>query len=463
MVRFLPPVGPEPPAPIDEPTPRQIVQELDRYVVGQDEAKRAVAVALRNRVRRLHLEPGIAEEIAPRNIIMIGPTGVGKTEIARRLARMSRAPFVKVEASKFTEVGYVGRDVDSMVRDLVEVSVDIVREELVEDVRDRAEQNAENRLLDLLLPEGIDASADVPDPESGEEAVRRRSREKLRGQLRKGELDDRTVDLDVREPMVPFLETTAGPFEELDANMAEMLRSAFGYRSRTLEMLVPQALEHLVEEEEENLVDPRQVARLAVERAEDYGIIFVDEIDKVTGSGEAQMAEVSREGVQRDLLPLLDGSSVHTRYGTVRTDHILFIAAGAFQDARPNDLIPELQGRFPVRVELDPLSVDDLQRILTEPETAILKHYCALIQTEGIRISFRKDAIRTISEVAARMNDRMEDIGARRLQTILERILNEIMFDAPEVERKEWEIDADYVNQMLEGVVEDEDLSRFIT
>ncbi len=463
-------MGSEPPSPIDEPTPRQIVQELDRYVIGQVDAKRAVAVALRNRVRRLHLEPGIASEIAPRNIIMIGPTGVGKTEIARRLARLSRAPFVKVEASKFTEVGYVGRDVDSMVRELVEVSVDIVREELVEEIRDRAELNAEERLLDLLLPEETDAAEgpETGDPDSdgerqSEEAVRRRSREKLRGRLRRGELSDRTVDLEMREPAVPFLEATAGSVEDLDVNMVEMLRSAFGYRSRTLEMLVPQALDYLIEEEEENLVDTRQVSRLAVERAEDYGIIFVDEIDKVAGAGEMQGAEVSREGVQRDLLPLLDGSAVNTRYGMVRTDHILFIAAGAFQDARPNDLLPELQGRFPVRVELDPLSVDDLERILTEPETAIIKHYCALIHAEGIRISFRQDAIRMISEVAVRMNDRMEDIGARRLQTILERILHEIMFDAPDMEKREWEIDADYVNRMLEGIVEDEDLSRFIT
>ncbi len=461
-------MGTEPPSPINEPTPRQIVEELDRYVIGQRDAKRAVAVALRNRVRRLHLDPEIAAEIAPRNIIMIGPTGVGKTEIARRLARLSRAPFVKVEASKFTEVGYVGRDVDSMVRDLVEVSVEIVREELMDEVRDRAEQNAEERLLDLLLPDTAERAEDEPaeagsEPSPGEEAVWRRSREKLRKQLKKGELDERSVDVEIREPTAPFLEAIAGPGDDLDVNMAEMLRSAFGYRFRTLEMLVPQALDHLIEEEEQHLVDSRQLSRLAVERAEDYGIIFVDEIDKVTGSGETQGAEVSREGVQRDLLPLLDGSSVNTRYGAVRTDHILFIAAGAFQDARPNDLIPELQGRFPVRVELDPLSVDDLERILTEPEAAIVKQYCALIHTEGVRINFRKEALRAISEVAAQMNERMEDIGARRLQTVLERVLQEILFDAPDLEQRDWKIDAQYVNGMLEGIVEDEDLSRFIT
>ncbi len=440
-------------------------------MVGQAEAKRAVAIALRNRVRRLHVEDDVATEIAPRNIIMIGPTGVGKTEIARRLARLSRAPFVKVEASKFTEVGYVGRDVDSMVRDLVEAAVAIVREEMIEDVRERAEANAEERLLDLLLPDASAVSRGRPNPYAAasegdprpEDAARERSRQKLREQLKTGDFGDRLVNLDVREPATPFLEAISGPNEEVDVNMAEMLRSAFGFRTRTVEMTVPQAFDHLIEEEEDHLVDNRQLARLAVERAEDYGIVFVDEIDKVTGSGEMHGVEVSREGVQRDLLPLLDGSTVTTRYGAVETDHILFIAAGAFQDARPNDLLPELQGRFPVRVELDPLSVDDLERILTEPETAIIKQYTALIEAEGLKLTFHRNAIRAISEVAAEMNDRMEDIGARRLPTILERVLNEIMFDAPEMDPKRCEIDVEYVNRKLEGIVEDEDLSRFIT
>ena len=468
-------MGKGPAADIEDPTPREIVEELDRFVIGQAAAKRAVAVALRNRARRLHIEPEMAEEIAPKNIIMIGPTGVGKTEIARRLARLSRSPFVKVEASKFTEVGYVGRDVESMVRDLVEVSVEILREELLEEVRDQGERNAEERLLDVLLPpppgdrftaddRSIEDLGETPgDGLEAEDLQRaRRSREKLRERLRRGELADRSVEVEVREPPAPFLEALSGPGEDLDVNTSEMLRGVFGPRYRKTEMVVPQALDYFVQEEEERLVDRRQLSRLALERAEEHGIIFIDELDKVAGPHDSPGPDVSREGVQRDLLPLLDGSTVSTRYGSLRTDHILYIGAGAFQENRPSDLIPELQGRFPIRVELDPLTVEDFRRILTEPESALLKQYEALLATEGVTISFREDGIGEIADVAAQVNERAEDIGARRLHTILEKVLEELLFDAPDLDEKNWTIDRDYVKRMLEGIIEDEDLSRFI-
>ena len=418
---------------------------------------------------------------------MIGPTGVGKTEIARRLARLSRSPFVKVEASKFTEVGYVGRDVESMVRDLVEVSVELLREELLEDVRDQVEKNAEEHLLDVLLPapaadqyvvedaslEDLNAalanapaeaasSAAPPGGEAEDEQRARRSREKLRERLRRGELADRTVEVEVREPPVPFLEAFSGPGEDLDVNTSEMLRGVFGPRYRKTEMLVPQAFDYFVQEEEERLVDRRQLSRLALERAEEHGIIFIDELDKVASPNDSPGPDVSREGVQRDLLPLLDGSTVSTRYGSLRTDHILYIGAGAFQENRPSDLIPEMQGRFPIRVELDPLTVEDFRRILTEPESALLKQYEALLRTEGISVSFQEDGIGEIADVAAQVNERTEDIGARRLHTILEKVLEELLFDAPDLEEKDWGIDREYVKRMLEGIVEDEDLSRFI-
>ena len=417
----------------------------------------------------------MAEEIAPKNIIMIGPTGVGKTEIARRLARLSRSPFVKVEASKFTEVGYVGRDVESMVRDLVEVSVEILREELLEEVRDQVERNAEERLLDVLLPPppvdrftGDDRSIEelgetLGDGLEAEDLQRaRRSREKLRERLRAGELADRSVEVEVREPPAPFLEALSGPGDDLDVNTSEMLRGVFGPRYRKTEMVVPQALDYFVQEEEERLVDRRQLSRLALERAEEHGIIFIDELDKVAGPHDSPGPDVSREGVQRDLLPLLDGSTVSTRYGSLRTDHILYIGAGAFQENRPSDLIPELQGRFPIRVELDPLTVEDFRRILTEPESALLKQYEALLATEGVTISFREDGIGEIADVAAQVNERAEDIGARRLHTILEKVLEELLFDAPDLDEKNWKIDREYVKRMLEGIIEDEDLSRFI-
>ncbi len=490
MVRYLRPIGPELPEVLAEPTPKEIVEELDRFVVGQEAAKRSVAIALRNRARRAHVGSEIADEIQPKNILMVGPTGVGKTEIARRLARFSRSPFVKVEASKFTEVGYVGRDVEAMVRELVEVAVEVLREELLEDVQPQAEINAEERILDLLLPPtgplpaslGFDGPAPNGDaaPEAASEAeggdgdpaesgrhaedARRalRTREKLRARLRRGEMSERIVEVEIREPQAPFLEALSGPVEEFDVNTGEMLRSMFGPRYRKTEMVVPQALDYLIHEEEERLVDLRQVSRLALERAEGHGIVFIDELDKVTSAGDAAGPEVSRQGVQRDLLPILDGSTVTTRYGSIRTDHILFIGAGAFLDRRPSDLIPELQGRFPIRTDLHPLTVDDFEKILTEPEGALLKQYTALLATEGVRIGFESEGIREMAEVAARMNARMEDIGARRLQTILERVLEDLLFDAPDVEEHEWTIDADYVRKRLADALEEEDLSRFI-
>jgi ATP-dependent HslUV protease ATP-binding subunit HslU len=448
-------------------TPREIVTELDKYVIGQAKAKRAVAIALRNRLRRQRLSADIADEVTPKNILMIGPTGVGKTEIARRLARLAHSPFIKVEASKFTEVGYVGRDVESMVRDLVELAVDMVRAEKGEEVRDKARSAAEDRLLDLLLPPPRPAMAGedpaVVRDQSG------RSRERLREQLREGHLDERVVEIDVQATAMPSFEIIAGSsVEEIGVNLKDMMGNMFGGRSKTRRLKVPAALEHLMAEEQSKLVDMESVSRTAVQRVEQTGIIFVDEIDKIAsrdgggGGGGRGGPDVSREGVQRDILPIVEGTTVNTKHGMVKTDHILFIAAGAFHVSKPSDLIPELQGRFPIRVELEPLTRDDFVRILTEPRNALVKQYTALLGTEEVSLTFTPDAVDRIADFAARVNDMTENIGARRLHTVMERLLDELSFNAPELPDKSITIDAAYVDRMLADIVKNEDLSRYI-
>jgi ATP-dependent HslUV protease ATP-binding subunit HslU len=450
----------------DELTPREIVAELDKYIVGQNPAKRAVAVALRNRVRRQKLQPEMAEDVLPKNILMIGPTGVGKTEIARRLARLAGCPFVKVEASKYTEVGYVGRDVESMVRDLVEVAIDMVREEKLDEVAERAEQASEERLLDLLLPSSpalaaIDSTGPNTDAQNRE--VAQRTREKLRAQLREGKLDQRMVEVEVRERMTPAFEIVSSQgVEEMDINVKDMLSGIFGQQKKKRKMTVAEAYDYLIQEEEGKLLDMEQVTRVAVDRVEQMGILFIDEVDKIAGRESGHGPDVSREGVQRDILPIVEGTTVNTRYGMVRTDHVLFIAAGAFHTTKPSDLIPELQGRFPIRVELSSLSEADFVRILTEPKNALIKQSVALLDTEGLKVTFSDDGVAAIARFAALVNDQTENIGARRLHTILEKVLEEISFDAPDMKKRSIKIDGAYVQKQLSDVVKDQDLSRYI-
>ena len=530
MAIFLPGTAEDQALALDEMTPREIVAELDKYVVGQHAAKRAVAIALRNRMRRQKLSPELADEIMPKNIIMIGPTGVGKTEIARRLAKLTNSPFLKVEASKFTEVGYVGRDVESMVRDLVEIAIDMVREEKMEEVEDKAELAAEDRLLDLLLPPTASAApaaaaaahathepgsnviqlpAATPAGDAEEKPGEReqRTREKLRQQFREGKLDERVVELDVRDRNQPSFEViTNQGTEEMDINFKDMLPGLFGQRTKKRKMKVSEAFDYLVQEEENRLVDMDQVNRLAVERVEDSGIVFLDEIDKIAGREGGHGPDVSREGVQRDILPIVEGTTVNTKYGMVSTDHILFIAAGAFHVSKPSDLIPELQGRFPIRVELQSLTVGDFVRILTEPKSSLVKQSTALLETEGLKLEFTKEAIAEMAQFAFRVNETTENIGARRLHTILERVLDEISFQAPDlfksprtevteegvvaevhasasltgepqlpspplpvIERqtangveKVIVVDPEYVRQQVASIVKDQDLSRYI-
>ncbi len=497
MAIYLPASAEEQDLSLDEMTPREIVAELDKHVVGQRAAKRAVAIALRNRQRRQKLPPDIADDIMPKNIIMIGPTGVGKTEIARRLAKLTGSPFLKVEASKFTEVGYVGRDVESMIRDLVEIAIDMVREERLEEVEDRAEMNAEERLLDVLLP-----PPPAQPPQEGQLTLpgaesHQRSREKLRQQFREGKLDDRMVELDVRERAPQFGIISNQNLEDMEMNLKDMLPNIFGGGTKKRKMKVADAFDYLVQEEEGRLIDMDQVNRTATERVESNGIIFLDEIDKIAGREGGHGPDVSREGVQRDILPIVEGTTVNTRYGMVRTDHILFIAAGAFHVSKPSDLIPELQGRFPIRVELKSLTVEDFLRILTEPKASLTKQYSALLETEGVRLEFAPEALREMAEFAFKVNETTENIGARRLHTIMERVLEDVSFLAPDVARrapegeqaavlseaikseasnplpyaermtasgpeKVFTISPEYVKQMVASIVKDQDLSRYI-
>jgi ATP-dependent HslUV protease ATP-binding subunit HslU len=512
MAIYLPGTAEDQELALEDLTPREIVAELDKHVVGQSAAKRAVAVALRNRMRRQKLAPDLAEEIMPKNIIMIGPTGVGKTEIARRLAKLTNSPFLKVEASKFTEVGYVGRDVESMIRDLIEIAIDMVREEKLEEVEDKAELNAEERLLDLLLPPPAATAPAAPAPTPGvveanntlsfpvaSNESHNRTREKLRQQFREGRLDDRVVEIDVRERNAPSFEIISNQgVEEMDINLKDILPNIFGARTKKRKMKVGEAFEYMVQEEESRLIDMDQVQRTATERVENSGIIFLDEIDKIAGREGGHGPDISREGVQRDILPIVEGTTVNTRYGMVRTDHILFIAAGAFHVSKPSDLIPELQGRFPIRVELQSLTVEDFIRILTEPKSSLTKQYAALLETEGLKLEFTSESLAEMARFAFSVNETTENIGARRLHTIMERVLDEISFVAPDLTKahkndssidlaaaaqengatvllpvSEREnaagdremvitISPDYVRQMVASIVKDQDLSRYI-
>ena len=457
-------------------TPREIVEKLDRHIIGQADAKRAVAIALRNRWRRQNVPQDLADEISPKNIIMIGPTGVGKTEIARRLAKLDNSPFLKIEASKFTEVGYVGRDVESMIRDLVELSLNMVKSEEQENVRTKAAEIAEEKLLDLLLPPrpkekmvsdmltNSDETDEKDQPAEDQGQKPDATREKLRHLLKENKLDNRLVDLEVTEtrsgPMIEIF--SAAGMEDMGLNVRDMLGNVFPQKKKIRTVKVPEALEILAEEEAQKLIDMDKVTKTALERVEQSGIIFLDEIDKIVGSDASHGPDVSREGVQRDLLPIVEGSNVNTRYGMVKTDHILFIAAGAFSSSKPSDLIPELQGRFPIRVELDSLGKEDFIRILTEPNNALVKQYTEMMATEGLKLSFTEEAVASIAEVATVVNERTENIGARRLYTIMETLLDEISFEAPDMKEKEIIIDAKYVEEKLDEIIEDEDLSRYI-
>ena len=453
--------------------PTEIVQELDKYIIGQDNAKRSVSIALRNRWRRQQVDPELQDEIAPKNIILIGPTGVGKTEIARRLSRLTDSPLIKVEASKFTEVGYVGRDVESMVRDLVELTLNDMKVRAQEAVQEKARVVAEERLLDLLLPRGTQAPA-APVPSSNidmpfaseaesEQAKSSATREKLREMLRNGKLDDRWVELSVSDRSMPMVEIfSQGGMEEMGFNFKDMLGNFMPKSSKKRKVKVPEALDLIAQEEAQSLVDMESVVSMSIEKVEQSGIIFLDEIDKIAGRNTTSGPDVSREGVQRDLLPLVEGSTVNTKHGPVKTDHILFIAAGAFHMSKPSDLIPELQGRFPIRVELSALNRKEFYRILTEPKNALLLQYIALLKTEGIDLSFTDDAVMEVASIAEDVNQRTENIGARRLHTMMERLLEDILFEAPDVEDKHLEVDVEYVRNKLADIVKDDDLSRYI-
>lgn len=443
---------------MDNLTPRRIVEELDRYIIGQDKAKKAVAIALRNRWRRQRLAPDLRDEVLPKNIIMIGSTGVGKTEIARRLARLAQAPFIKVEASKFTEVGYVGRDVESIIRDLIEIALTMVKTEHLEKVQQKAEVHAEDRLLDLLLPPVRHSAQEGVVQDAGHD-----TRERFRQQLREGKLDNRYVEIEMKEKVMPFGVISNVAMEEIESNLKDMLGSFLPEKSKHKKYRVPEARAILIQQESAKLIDMEKVTREAIERTEQSGIVFVDEIDKIASrGGQGHGPDVSREGVQRDLLPIVEGSTVNTKHGPVKTDHILFIAAGAFHVAKPSDLIPELQGRFPIRVELESLGKDEFVRILTEPSNALIKQYVALLDTESVTLSFGNDAIDEIALIAAQVNDKTENIGARRLHTILEKLLEEISFSAPERSGASIAIDRAAVQKTLSDIVKDEDLSRYI-
>jgi len=444
----------------EELTPKKIVSELDRFIIGQDDAKKAVAIALRNRYRRRKLPPELADEVSPKNILMIGPTGVGKTEISRRLAKLTSSPFLKIEASKFTEVGYVGRDVESMIRDLAQMAVSLVKTEKLNEVRGKAEKNAEEKLLDILLPPPRKPSSDQDSEEAA--AKFRETREKLRSQLHAGVLEERQVEIEVKESFSsPFEIFSSSGVEEIGIQIQEMI-PGLGGKTKRRKVKIKEAIPYLIEAEQQRLIDMDQVSKLAVEKVENSGIIFLDELDKVSGRESMHGPEVSREGVQRDLLPIIEGTTVNTRYGLVRTDHILFIGAGAFHVSKPSDLIPEMQGRFPIRVELDSLDKKDFIRILTEPENALLKQYKALLATEKVKVNFTEDAADEIADIAEKINDTNENIGARRLYTVMEKVMEDISFSAPDIKKKNIPVDRKYVQKQLKNIIEDQDLSRFI-